>query len=75
MTGIIFSSGSATPGAFQETARGCVNSANEPQPCSPDVFVAKLNPSGTQLIYFTYLGGDSYGQVGELRWTMQVTPT
>ena len=37
VTGIIFSSGSATPGAFQETARGCVNSASEPQPCSPDV--------------------------------------
>ena len=25
--------------------------------------MAKLNPSGTQLIYFTYLGGDSYEQV------------
>src|SRR6185295_15694039 len=65
VTGTIFSSGFATPGAFQETARSpCINSANQPQPCSPDAFVAKLNPSGTQLIYFTYVGGDSYEQVG-----------
>src|SRR5688572_8189874 len=36
-----------TPGAFQTTAGGGL-----------DVFVAKLNPSGSGLIYSTYLGGE-----------------
>lgn len=30
--------------------------------CGPDVFVTKLNPTGTALIYSTYLGGSSYDQ-------------
>ena len=36
----------ATPGAFQTTPQG-----------SDDVFIAKLNSSGSALIYATYLGG------------------
>jgi hypothetical protein len=36
-----------TPGAFQ-LARGC---------CGGDAFVAKLNPTGSGLVYSTYLGG------------------
>jgi len=36
----------ATAGAFQSTPGG-----------QTDVFVAKLNPAGSALIYFTYLGG------------------
>jgi hypothetical protein len=36
-----------TPGTFQTIAR-----------CGGDVFVTKLNPSGSALIYSTYLGGD-----------------
>lgn len=42
-----------TPGAFQTMCR-----------CSRhigDVFVSKLNPTGTALVYSTYLGGDTVG--------------
>jgi hypothetical protein len=40
----------STPGAFQPTFRG-----------GPiDGFVAKLNPTGTALVYATYLGGTDY---------------
>jgi Beta-propeller repeat len=42
-----------TPGAFQTTAAGDV-----------DVFVAKLNPPGSGLVYSTYLGGS--GQDNDL---------
>ncbi len=46
-----------TPGAFQTTHAGgkCVNGPNT-VPC-PDILVAKLNASGTELIYSTFLGG------------------
>jgi hypothetical protein len=40
-----------TPGAFQTTSAG-----------GPDVFVAKLNGSGTGLVYSTYLGGSGNDQ-------------
>jgi hypothetical protein len=40
-----------TPGAFQPAAPG-----------GPNGFVAKLNPTGSQLIYSTYLGGSGYDQ-------------
>jgi hypothetical protein len=39
-----------TPGAFQTTCAGCGIS-------SDDGFVSELNPSGSALIYSTYLGG------------------
>jgi hypothetical protein len=39
---------SATPGAFQQTLRG-----------DSDAFVAKLDASGTELSYLTYLGGSA----------------
>src|SRR6185295_4324046 len=38
-----------TPGAFQPTLNGY-----------SDVFVTKLNPTGTALAYSTYLGGSVY---------------
>ncbi len=38
-----------TPGAFQTTLQG-----------SLDAFVTKLNPTGTALVYSTYLGGSSF---------------
>ncbi|MFC0212487.1 SBBP repeat-containing protein [Paenibacillus chartarius] len=43
----------ATPGAFQGMLRG-----------TQDAFVAKLNPTGTDLIYCTYFGGsaEEFGQ-------------
>jgi hypothetical protein len=39
-----------TPGAFQTTGGGFY----------PDVFVTKLNSTGTGLIYSTYIGGNNY---------------
>jgi hypothetical protein len=39
-----------TPGAFQTTSNGGSND-------NPDVFVSKFNPSGSALVYSTYLGG------------------
>ncbi len=46
-----------TPNAFQREyhAGSCIIKMNLFQPC-PDAFVAKLDPSGTRLIYATYLG-------------------
>jgi hypothetical protein len=44
-----------TAGAFDTTANGAF-----------DVFVAKLNPSGSGLIYSTYLGGNDFDSVGGL---------
>ena len=52
-------------GAFQTTPGGgnCFNGPNV-VPC-PDILVAKLNPTGTELVYSTFLGGSgsdySYG--------------
>ncbi|HEY6293124.1 MAG TPA: choice-of-anchor D domain-containing protein [Terriglobia bacterium] len=40
-----------TPGAFQTTCNSCVNGY---------AFVTKLNPSGSALVYSTFLGGSSY---------------
>jgi len=49
-----------TPGAFQSVYRGgtCENRdvSRTTRPCE-DLFIAKLNPTGTELIYSTYLGG------------------
>ena len=51
-----------TPGAFQSIYLGgtCKNLGVTPttRPCE-DLFIAKLNPTGTELIYSTYLGGSS----------------
>ena len=48
MTGSTFSSDIATPGAYDETLAGFA-----------DAFIAKVNPSGSDLVYVTYLGGSS----------------
>ena len=46
-----------TAGAFQPSPGGgtCVSGPNT-IPC-PDILIAKLNPSGTDLVYSTFLGG------------------
>src|SRR6202034_611273 len=38
-----------TPSAFQTVCNGCG--------CTPDAYVSKLNPTGSALVYSTYLGG------------------
>ena len=44
-----------TPGAFQTAYRGSL--ADCPDPQCGHAFVAKLNPTGSALVYSTYLGG------------------
>lgn len=56
LTGLTFDSTfPTTPSAFQTTCASCPNNG--------DVFVAKLNPTGTALVYSTYLGGSLTDQV------------
>ncbi|UOQ73233.1 PKD domain-containing protein [Hymenobacter cellulosilyticus] len=45
-----------TPGAYQVSSRG-----------STEVAISKLNPTGSQLMYATYLGGSSSDEVRALR--------
>jgi beta-propeller repeat-containing protein len=55
ISGLTFSSDfPTTPGAFQTNF---VGGSNCPFPPCADAFVAKINPSGTGLVYSTYLGG------------------
>ena len=57
VTGQTFSSDfPLTPGAFQST--------NYAAPSNPTIFVTKLNPSGSALVYSTYLGGSGGGNGG-----------
>ena len=57
VTGYTASTDFPTLGAFQPTsAGGNCGSSSEPVPCY-HAFVAKLDPSGSQLVYSTYLGG------------------
>jgi len=46
-----------TPQAFQPACASCANGA-------PDIYVTKLNPAGTHLIYSTYLGGSDWELCG-----------
>ena len=46
-----------TPGAFQTNF---VGGTNCPFPLCGDAFVTKINPSGTALVYSTYLGGTGH---------------
>ena len=48
-----------TPGAFDTTCSGCqiIGSSGSSLILSADSFVTKLNPTGTALVYSTFLGG------------------
>jgi hypothetical protein len=54
----------STAGAFQTSNAGGCNQSGPPIPlvCG-DAFVAKVNPSGSGLVYATYLGGSGGGDV------------
>ncbi len=54
VTGYTFSTDFPTQNPFQPACDNCSN--------GPDVFVTKLNPTGTGLVYSTYLGGSGYDQ-------------
>ena len=45
-----------TSPVIQSTCSSCAGSA------APDVFVSKFNPSGTNLLFSTFLGGNNYDQ-------------
>lgn len=49
-----------TPGAFETACKACANAAS-------DAFVTELNPTGSALVYSTYLGGsgNSKGALGD----------
>jgi hypothetical protein len=51
-----------TAGSFQSAIAGgtCSGSVSGYTTTCPDAFVAKLNSTGTALVYATYLGGSSY---------------
>jgi hypothetical protein len=52
VTGYTYSSDFPLKNAYQSTNKAAVNELSEP-------FVAKINPTGTALVYSTYLGGSS----------------
>src|SRR6266853_243586 len=54
VTGFASSGYPTTPGAFQRTFN---SPAGVNHPFTSDAFVTKLNPTGTGLVYSTYLGG------------------
>ena len=59
VTGTTFSTDFPTVVPFQDSLAGpCGFIGGGPIPCS-DVFVAKLSPDGSMLVYSTYLGGHS----------------
>jgi hypothetical protein len=53
-----------TPGAFQTHSGG--GSCNWPPEVCPDAFVAKLNATGSGLVYATYLGGTNRDAGGDI---------
>lgn len=58
LTGLVFSGNfPTTASAFQPTCKSCGSSIQQ-----PDVFVTKINASGTALVYSTFLGGSDYDQ-------------
>lgn len=58
VTGLVFSSNfPVTPNAYQTTCKSCGSSIQK-----PDVFISKINASGTALVYSTFLGGSDYDQ-------------
>lgn len=54
ITGFTFSTDFPTKNPYQPMCDNCA--------AAPDIFITKLNPTGTALVYSTYLGGSSYDQ-------------
>jgi hypothetical protein len=57
-SGAAYVTGNARPG-FPTTA-GAYQTTNKTSAAKPSVFVAKLNPQGTALVYSTYIGGSAF---------------
>jgi len=62
-SGYAYVTGRATSGNFPVTA-GAFQVTNQASTSWYNAFVTKLNPTGTALVYSTYLGGTSFGSVG-----------
>jgi hypothetical protein len=64
VTGVTFSTNFPVVNALQRLPGGASFdcSTGSPVPCTIDAFVAKLNPSGSALVYSTYLGGSGDDQ-------------
>ena len=60
MSGTTSSTDFPTVNAVQPTPKGGFD----------DIFVAKLTPDGTALVYATYLGGSDYETLGRYRWSI-----
>ena len=59
VTGLTFSTDfPVTPGAFQTSNKGAANGGN--------AFITELNPTGTALVYSTYLGGSLGGSANAI---------
>jgi hypothetical protein len=63
ITGYTFSTDFPIANAYQAACDNCGN--------GPDVFVTKLNATGTALVYSTYLGGSNYDQSSSIAVTAQ----
>jgi len=61
--GNAYVTGRSTSGNFPTTA-GAFQVINHASTSFPDAFVTKLNPTGTALVYSTYLGGSGFGAYG-----------
>jgi hypothetical protein len=61
--GNAYVTGRSTSGNFPTTA-GAFQVINHASSSWYNAFVTKLNPTGTALVYSTYLGGSSYGATG-----------
>lgn len=60
IAGLVFATDfPTTAGSFQPACNNCVSG-------KPDVFVAKLNSTGSALVYATYLGGSDYDELFSL---------
>jgi uncharacterized protein (TIGR03437 family) len=59
MVGSTTSNGLATAGAFQSTFNNYTAQRKNTDQRYGDAFVAELNPAGSAMVYFTYLGGAS----------------
>jgi uncharacterized protein (TIGR03437 family) len=55
----------ATPGSFQSSLPGGAGT-NQFAPAPFSAFVAKLNPTGSAMVWASYLGGDSYNDARNL---------
>jgi hypothetical protein len=60
---------------FPITAKAYQTSKTESDPDTGDSFVTKFNPTGTALVYSTYLGGSNGGETGDQEDAIAIDPS